>query len=157
MITHREIKISHTAVLDRPGQLQEFFVQVMLPLAQPGGRAVEYNAAFVDEDNPIAHRFSFLEDVRGKQDGFGFTQLPDHLPYFPNLVRIEPRGRFVQDQNIRIVEEGLRHTDTLAKPFGKLSDRFSDNRFQATKGNNLVQSLPHHTGGQAARVGKECE
>src|SRR5205085_5483563 len=51
--------------------------------------------------------------------------------YFNDLSRIEPHGRLVENEHLRLVDDGLRNADALAVALGKLADVTSGHRREA--------------------------
>ena len=47
----------------------------------------------------------------------------DQLAQFDDLTRIEPIGRFIEDQQRRIIDEGLCNQNPLAVAMRELADR----------------------------------
>jgi hypothetical protein len=58
-------------------------------------------------------------------------------------ARIETRGRLVHDQDWRIVEQRLRHTDTLPQPLRQLTDRLIQNRTEIALLHDSLNPIPH--------------
>ena len=85
---------------------------------QPGGQVVRRvfgdHAALVDDDDALAGLRDFREDVRAQDDGVVPGQLLDQVPGLDDLLRIEARGRLVEDQNVGVVDDGLCQADALA-------------------------------------------
>ena len=59
------------------------------------------NPAGVDDDDPLANRLDFGQDVRRQQDRVVFPQLGDQGQRFANLDRVEAGGRLVHDEDGR--------------------------------------------------------
>ena len=70
----------------------------------------------------MAGLFDFGQDVRRENHRVVARQSLDQLSHFVNLFRIETDGRFVENQNRRIVQQRLRDSDALLIAFGKLRD-----------------------------------
>jgi len=60
--------------------------------------------------------------VRAQNDRVVAGKALDQIPGFVDLFGIEARGRFVENQHIRVVNDGLRQADALAVALGKLPD-----------------------------------
>jgi len=54
----------------------------------------------------------------------------DELSDFKFLVGVETVGRFVENQNLGVVKEGLRKTSPVAVSFGECSDRLTGHAFE---------------------------
>ena len=72
---------------------------------QLGGGAVGDDFSAVNNDGAGTGGFHLFQNVGGEKDGLGFTEAFDQLPDLVFLVRVETVGRFVEDENLGIVEE----------------------------------------------------
>src|SRR5207248_8376462 len=60
------------------------------------------------------------QDVRVEEDRDAFTaEVCDEIANLSAPDRIEPRSRLVEDQESRLVENGLSQADTLEHPLGE--------------------------------------
>jgi len=50
------------------------------------------------------------------------AQVADQLAYLDDLARVQADGRLVQDQNLRVSDQGLRETYALLVTFGQVAD-----------------------------------
>ncbi len=57
-----------------------------------------------------------------KEDRVSVAQFADQRADLANLNRIETGGRFVEDQDVRIVNHRFGQADALAIPFGKMAE-----------------------------------
>src|SRR5713226_1032142 len=81
-----------------------------------------------DHDDSVAARFDLAQDV-GRQDDRVLarsTEVQDHFSNLLDLDRIEADRRLVEDQDVRILEEGLRDPDPLAIPLRHVADEAAD-------------------------------
>ena len=82
-------------------------VQRLRP-AQPGGQVVRrvfgHHAALVDDHHALAGLRDLGQDVRAQDDRVIAGQLLDQLAGLDDLLRVEARGRFVEDQDVGVVE-----------------------------------------------------
>ena len=75
--------------------------------------------ALVDDGHAVANGFHFAQLVRGKEHGFALVfQALDDFADFHAAQRIEAAGRFIENQQIGIVDERLREADALLHSFG---------------------------------------
>ncbi len=58
--------------------------------------------------------------MRAQHNRVRATQLPNQLPGLDDLLGVETRGRFVEDQDLGIVDDGLRQPDALLVALGQL-------------------------------------
>ncbi len=98
--------------------------------------------------NPVG-----VEDGRepvGDEDGHGATgrrHVPDrfHDPFFGE--RIERRGRFVEDQQVRMPEQRTRDREPLLLAAGHLDAAFADDRIESLRcacQQAVTRRLPQH-------------
>ena len=73
-----------------------------------------HHAALVDDHDALTGLRDFREDVGAENDGVIAGELLDQLPSFDDLLGIEAGGRFVENQDIRVVDERLREPHPLS-------------------------------------------
>ncbi len=67
----------------------------------------------------VADILDIVEPVAAHQYGLAlFPQTEDQVFHPPRAQRVQARRRFVQDHELRIVDQGLRQPDALAHPLG---------------------------------------
>src|SRR6267142_6627394 len=88
-------------------------------LAQFNRRAVGDDLAAIDNDFARTNGINFFENVSGEDDGLFLSHLSDKAANFVLLVWIQAISRFVKDENVGIVNDGLRETSSVAITFGK--------------------------------------
>ena len=115
---------------------------------------IKNNLPSINKDHSTAKILHFLQNVRRQQNCFGFSKVPDQLPDADKLIRIETAGRFVENENIRVVQERLGHSHTLAKASRQFADRFIPDFFQVAFFSNVAQSLFHMTAFQPTSLPK---
>lgn len=81
----------------------------------------------VDDDHTIADFLHLGQNVRRQDHGVLFAQLFHQGTDLDDLFRVETNGRFVQDQNRRIVDERLCQTHTLPVTFRQVLDDSAGN------------------------------
>ena len=81
------------------------------------------DAAIRDDDGARAHLVHLFQDVGGNDHQLVLAQFVDEPPHFVLLIGIESIGGFVQDQDLRIVDQCLRQADAAAKALGQRFDR----------------------------------
>ena len=86
-----------------------------------GGPAPDHLAP-VEDDHPLAARLHLRQDVRREQDGLVAAQRAHEPAHLPDLVRVEPAGRLVQDQHRRIGHQGVSQAHPLPVALGELPD-----------------------------------
>ena len=78
------------------------------------GGAVGDDLAFVHEDDALGEVFCFLQVVGGEDDRAPLLGLVGHgVPETATCTGVHPCGRFVQDEDLRVAEDGQRETEAL--------------------------------------------
>jgi hypothetical protein len=85
----------------------ELVFEGLAALEHVGGLAIEDDPAIVDEQDATGDRLDLLKDVGRDQDRFRLPQVADQLADPPDLVRVEPAGGLVEDQDLGVVQERL--------------------------------------------------
>ena len=85
--------------------------------------AISSQLAVVDDDHPVADSFDLLHDVSREHDSLFASDIFDEVANFDNLVRVEARSRFVEDDHFRVRYQGLSYADTLTIAFGQSTDK----------------------------------
>ena len=84
---------------------------------QLGERALHDDAAVIDDRDRVADLLHLVEQVRGEQHRAAFRdEAADHAPELVDAGRVEPVGRLVQDQQLRVGEESARDAQALTHP-----------------------------------------
>ena len=122
-------------VLGISGPLLRGATQRKLALDQLGIEAAAREKAFMgsslDEAPGIEHcyqlRVAHRRQPMGDDDGGAIAhQLDQRVPHLPLADRVEMRGRLVEDQYRRVLEEGARDRDALALSAGELDAALAD-------------------------------
>ena len=108
---------------------------------QVTGRAIGHDQALAHHNGSGANALHLLKDVGGEDDGFGLTQGGDQVADLKLLVGVESIGRFIQNQHVRVVYQGLGQTDTLSKAFGEVLNRLVQNGGQMAQVNDAFNGL----------------
>ena len=90
---------------------------------QVSGPPLCHDHPFVHDEQPVADLEGFREDVGRKQNRSIPAQITNQLAEVLDLVRVQPRGRLVQDQHRRIRQERLGQTDPLPVAARKVPTR----------------------------------
>src|SRR6266404_262650 len=83
---------------------------------------LEDDAALVDDHDLLADLRHLGEDVRREDRGALAGELTDEGADLDDLPRIEADRRLVEDEDGRVVDEGLREADALAKAFREVAE-----------------------------------
>ncbi len=70
----------------------------------------------------VGDALDLAEDVGRDEDRALSRQRPDVPPHLDDLARVEAVGRLVEDEQVRIAQEGLGDSDALAVPARELAD-----------------------------------
>ncbi len=89
-----------------------------------GGRAVRDDPAVAHQDDPVGVEVGLLEVVRGEQHGAAALRVPaDGRPEVPASLDVHPGGRLVEDQQLRVGQQGHREPQPLLLAAGALADQ----------------------------------
>ena len=75
------------------------------------------NATPVDDDDAVAGALNLRKDMAGEDHGHTSPQAVDQIPNALYLVRIQPDGGLVHNDDFGIPQEGVRDADPLAESF----------------------------------------
>ena len=89
---------------------------------QVGRRVAGLDLALVQDDDARTGHFHLGQDVGGKQDRVLLAEVLDEVAHLPDLVRVEADGRLVEDEQVRLGDEGFGEADALAVALGKVAD-----------------------------------
>ena len=79
------------------------------------GRAVGDDLAVVHDHHAVAQRVRLLEVVRREEDGrAAFAQHADLVPQVRSVLRVEARGRLVEEEHVGLVDDAERDVETPA-------------------------------------------
>lgn len=103
--------------------------------------AVGDDTSVVDDDGAAAHCFDFLHYVGGEEHYLAFAGVAYHFAYLFQLVGVEACGGLVEDEHLRVVDEGLRQSHALAVAFGEGADFFAQFGAEACELDYFVDAL----------------
>ena len=66
----------------------------------------------------------------GEEDSLFFAEIFDEFTDLKFLVGVEPIGRFIENENLGVMKEGLRETGSVPVSFGKGADGLAGNIFE---------------------------
>ena len=92
------------------------------PVGQVGDSVLRHKLALVDDDDAFAGMLDFREDVGAQDDGVVAGEAADELARFDDLLGVEAGGRLVENQDIGVMQDGLRQTHALPVALGELAD-----------------------------------
>ena len=126
------------------------------PPHQGGGAVEGDDLAVVHDRDALAHRLRLLEVVGGQQHrGPLAVDFPHELPQGVAQLHVDPGGRLVEDQQARLVDQGLGHHQASLQAAGELVHRLLQVR---TEIEALDQQLaPGLVGGVAVVAGVEAQ
>ena len=121
--------------------------------ADVGQRARRHQAAAHKNRHPAAQRFGIGEDVRAeKHRAAAIAQLQDEVAHLPAAQRIQPGHRLIEEDHVRIVEDGLRDAHALEHPLGEFPQLHPALGADA----HFVQQRRHARAAVRARVAHEA-
>ena len=74
---------------------------------QVAHRIRRYQLSLVDDDDLLAGLLHFGQDVRAEEDGVVAGQALDKIAGFIDLLGVEARRRFIENQHVRVVNDWL--------------------------------------------------
>src|SRR5665213_332854 len=135
--------IRHVARILHKRRLQQFFQQLRILMVmiveQPDGdrappriffkhilnRAGFQNFSAFDDDHAVADFGQLGKDVRADQNRlFALGQKHEQLAQLHARARVETGGRFVQNQNVRVINQRAAQADTLLHSFRERLEMF---------------------------------
>src|SRR5450432_1052841 len=111
-----------------------------LALAQVLRRAVGDELAAADDDDAAAGGLHLGEDVRREDDGLLAPDLLDERADLDDLVGVEAARRLVEDEDVRVVEHGLREAEALAVALRQLADELARDLGEAAAPTDLLDA-----------------
>ena len=139
------------------GQRQRHGVEQARPALEVVRGPVRNDASFGDDQGAAADRLHLLEDVGRDEDCLVPGHLPDERSDLELLVGVQPVGRLVEDEHVRIVEQGLRQADAPPEPLGERLDRLVQDGRDAGQLDDVPDGPPARRSEQPANVGDEPE
>lgn len=118
----RHLRPAFPQLLGRRGDLRDHLAAAAHELLQVPRRIGHQNAPVIHDDDPVAGHFRLGQDMGGNQHRMGAAQPLDELADHANLVRVQPDGRLVQDDQLRLMDQGIRQPHPLPEPLGELPD-----------------------------------
>ena len=88
--------------------------------AEFGEARVGFDLAVHQDDDTVAEGLDFGKDVRGEEDGAVIGQSADQVADFHDLRRIEAHGGFVEDEELRLVQDGLGQSHALPEALAQV-------------------------------------
>src|SRR5205085_2342195 len=117
-------------------------------------RAERDDLAVVHDGNPVAQPLRFFHVMRREENRAARRAEPaDHVPQLAARLRVESRGRLVEEQQLRPRDQGARHGEPLFLPAGQLADPRRALLLELDQGEDLVDGVrrPVETAEQAHR------
>ena len=92
-----------------------------------------------------------------EDDCLGRAHAPYEVAHLGDLVRVEPGGGLVKDQDLGVVQQGGREAHTLAIALGKLAERAGQDRLDGALLHHASQADGASARVETAHVGHEVE
>ena len=121
------------------------------------GTTFRYDLALVNDHGPGAGSIDFFENVSGEDDGLFLAKFADQLPDFVFLVGVEAIGGFIEDENFRVMKEGLRQTCAMAVSLGQGVDGLVHHGLQEAGFDHAIDSFFPGQPGESPDAGAEAE
>ncbi len=120
--------------------------------------------AFADEDpvgqnaHAIANLLDLPEQMRRKEHRYAASlEIENEIADFPRAGRIDSGGRFVQDDELRLLDERLREADALQHSLGVTAQPAIPRTRQANQIEQFFDATPQARAAQSAKFPIEAE
>ena len=144
--------------IDRPAFQREVEKDLALePSLDLVAGALGHDPAPVQDEDALAGRLHFLQDVGGQDHGLLPAQAPDQLADLDDLVGIEAGGGLVEDEDPGVVQHGLGEARALPEALGQLVDAPVHHAGEAALLDDPLQALAPARAGEATGIGDEVE
>ena len=100
-----------------------------------------HQLALIDDDDLLADLLDFRKDVRAQDDGVIARKAFDQVARLVDLLGVKAGGGLVEDQDIWIVNDGLRKAHALPIPFGELAEELFFHVGNRAAAGNVIDSL----------------
>jgi len=125
--------------------------------AQLGGRTRCDDPTLVDDQDARAGHLHFAKNVTGEQDRMPLGQSLDKFPDFTDLSRVETDGRLIQDQDIRLIHQGIRQSDALTVSLGEGADELIPDMSDAAEFQRILYLFRDAAGADSFQCGPIAE
>ena len=142
------------AAISAAGDGEAHRIMVARAAGELGRRRIGENAAMSDDDRPAAHRLDLLEQMGRNDDRLVGPHRGDDLAHLVFLVGVEPVGRLVEDQHLRIVQQRLRHPDAAPVALRQGFDRLVQNLGDVDHLDHPADAQLGFAAGKAADIGR---
>ncbi len=96
---------------------------LLVGTAAHGARlVVGHHVAAVDDDHPVADGLHLLHDMGAEHHGLRPADVLDQRPHIGELVGVQAAGGLIEDQHLRVMDQGLRQAHPLAVALAQLPD-----------------------------------
>ena len=139
------------------GNLQQQRFGVARPRLQIAHGIGRHQLAFVDDQHLLAGLFHLGKNMGAENDGVVAGQPLDQVAGFINLLGIEAGGGLIEDQHIRVVNNGLRQPHSLAIAFGEFAQQLVFHIRHKAAVAHIVDALFQFRAGQALQLAHEAQ
>ena len=122
-----------------------------------GGGVGGFDASTVDDDDLITQLGDLAEDVGGDEDGVLLSEAGDEFADGADLVRVEAVSGLVEDEEGRLVDEGVGDADPLAVALGEGFDHLAVGILEAALVEDLVEAAFEAAAAEAFDLAPEGE
>ena len=107
--------------------------------------------------HPVGGLLDLAQDVRTHEHGVASGQRTDQLPHFDDLARIKAVAWLVEDEDVRIVDQGLGKRRPLAIAARQCSRRLVDTAPNASRSTTRSTAASTSPLGHSAQPCHECK
>ena len=113
--------------------------------------------SFIDDDDLLAGLLDLGKDVSAENDGVLSGEIFDEVASLVDLLGVEAGGGFVENQDVRIVNDRLREADPLPVAFGELAEELVFYVGDGTALGNVIDTFLQLGSGEAFQLTDEFE
>lgn len=122
-------------------------------MRQLGRRGLAQQPSLGQEQQLACHILHVRHDVRRDDHDLLQGDLRDEIAHRDALPRVQPGRRLIEDENVRLVQNGLRQQQALLHAAGEAADRLAAHVGQADRAERPVDALQRPRARHAAQRG----
>src|SRR6516165_2098183 len=136
----------------------DYIAAAEYPLSEVGHAARQRDPSLIEQRHPVAHALHLIEMVRRQQDGSSVVfQGTDHTEKFLRRMRVQGRGRLVENRDPGPLHQNLGEPEPLAHTARKCPDPFPADIGKPDPGQRVAEPLINFAArqtGQPPGIGK---
>ena len=113
--------------------------------------------SFIDDDDLLAGLLDLGQDVRAENDGVLAGEILDEIACLVDLLGVEAGGGLVENQDVRIVNDGLCEANALPVAFGQFAEKLVSDVGDGTAFRDVIDTLLQLGAGEAFQLADKFE